>query len=94
MGAVPAGFRTSTLAKLQLQGETLHLVSLSSSSSAVNYLNVINYPRCRREDQGNAFESVCLSVCLSVHARNSETVAPIDLFVLHKKYYARGLVHL
>ena len=32
---------------------------------------------------------VCV-VCFSIRARNSKTIAPIDLILLHKKYYACG----
>ena len=46
------------------------------------------------ECQGNAFWSVCPSVRPSVRPsvclRNSKTIAPIDLIVLHRKYYTRG----
>ena len=35
------------------------------------------------ECEGNAFGSVCLSVCLSVRTRKSRTISPI---FLHKKY--------
>ena len=32
------------------------------------------------------------NACGSVQARNSETIAPIDLIFLPKKYYSRGSV--
>ena len=44
----------------------------------------------RRECEGIAFGSVCLSV----RAHISNTIAPIDLICLHKKEYTRDSVLL
>ena len=44
----------------------------------------------RDECEGYAFGSVCMSV----PACNSKTIAPIDLIFVHKYYYSRGSVHL
>ena len=60
----------------------------------ISYIGVKLTPGGRNE--GNAFGSVCLSVCLSVcmsvRKRNSKTISPIDLIVLHKKYYTSGSI--
>ena len=54
----------------------------------------------REECGGNAFGlsigrlPVCMSVCLSVRACNSKTIAPTDLIPLPTKYYTPGSVLL
>ena len=40
--------------------------------------------------EGNAFGSICLFVCLSVHASNSKTIAPIDLILYTKRSNTHG----
>jgi hypothetical protein len=62
---------------------------------------VKSYPRPRRVMEGGkgfAFGSICLlvcmSVCLSVRAHNSNTINPIDLKLLHKEWSACGSVLL
>ena len=37
---------------------------------------------------------ITLTVRMSVQMRNSKTIVPSDLIILHKKYYARGSVLL
>ena len=39
------------------------------------------------ECEGDSFGSICH---MSVRARSSKTIAPIDLIFLHRKYYPRG----
>ena len=71
-----------------------YLLSKGSSTSMCRKVSTVEdlavcYTRSRRGVQGECIW-VCLSVCLSVCARNSKTIAPVDLIFKHTKKYTPG----
>ena len=57
-----------------------------------NIVTLAPREECGRGGGGNAFASVCLSVCLSVRVRISKTFAPIDFIFLHRILYFHSVL--